>query len=119
MCPKRHGNGSIGPSNATRNQRGHQEIAATAAILFGDRDPRVALVSQAFPHPAREIVATFNFGIMRSNLVSSKSKSTFIGKLMLFRKFKIHGLPILSGVANKAFLDLVVRSLLSIIRHLS
>src|SRR5713226_5557706 len=100
MRPKRHGDGSIGPSNATRNQRGHQEIAATAAILFGNRDPCVALVSQAFPHPAREIIGTLNFGIMWSNLVSSKSKSTFIGKLMLFRKFKIHSPPALSGVAN-------------------
>src|SRR2546421_11910055 len=91
MCPKRHGNGPIGTPNPPRHQRGHQEIAAAAPILFRDSHTRIALFGQKLPHPARKIVGALDFSIMRSNRVSCKSKGTLISKLMLFREFKVHG----------------------------
>src|SRR2546421_4307821 len=91
MCPKRHGNGPIGTPNPPRHQRGHQEITATATVLFRDSNTCIALFGQKLPHPARKIVGALDFSIMRSNRVSCKSKGTLISKLMLFREFKVHG----------------------------
>src|SRR5579863_2681627 len=103
MSSKRHRDGSIGPANAARDERGHQEIAAAAAVLFGNGDARVALPGRSLPHPARKIVAALNFRVMRANLVTRKVKGALISSPMLFREFKVHTAPpVLSGNANKA-----------------
>src|SRR5260221_1948395 len=70
------------------------------AIFFGNSHASITLFSEFLPHPTREIVAPFNLRVMWSNLITRKSKGAFIGKLMLFRKFKIHDVLILSGFAR-------------------
>src|SRR5947209_11723841 len=99
MRPIRHRDSTNRTTNDTRHQGRHQKIAPAAAILFRNCDTCIALSGETLPEPAGKIVGTFNFGIMRPDLVSRKSKSALIGKLMLFGKFKVHYWLVLSGVA--------------------
>src|SRR5258708_38832993 len=86
------------PLPAPRQTR--KKPAPPPAIFFGNSHASITLFSEFLPHPTREIVAPFNLRVMWSNLIARKSKSAFIGKLMLFRKFKIHDVLILSGFAR-------------------
>src|SRR5260370_5980630 len=101
MSSEGHGNRPVRAPDTTRDERRHQEIPVDAAILFRNSNPCIALICEALPHPAREIIAAFYLGVVWPDFIPGKSKSTFVGELMLFWEFKVHDLLILSGAANK------------------
>src|SRR2546430_6892706 len=101
VCTKGHGNTAIRSSNSTGYERGHQKIATTAVVFFGNGYACVTLFCQALPDPGREFVGAFDFGVMWSYLVLRNVKCAFVGKLVLHWKFEVHGVAVLSGVQQR------------------
>src|SRR5712692_6118422 len=101
MGAKRHRYTTIRASNSACYERGHQKIATTTVIFFGNRYACLTLLCEAFPDPGRKFVSAFDFGIMRSYFVSCKVKCAFIGKLVLHWKFEVHNVAVLSGVQQR------------------
>src|SRR5207302_1179628 len=79
----------------------HLKVAAAAAILFWYRNTRIALFRQALPYPGWKIIGALYFCIMGSNFVLREGICAFISELMLFWKFKIHEVAVLSDTAEQ------------------
>src|ERR1700738_3527898 len=101
MSPKGHRDAAVRPANGTRNQGRHQKVAAAAAVLFWYRNTRIALFRQALPYPGWKIIGALYFCIMWSNFVLREGISAFISELMLFWKFKVHEVAVLSDSAER------------------
>src|SRR3984893_8080860 len=101
MGSKGHRDATVGPANGTCNQCRHQKVTAAPAVHFWYRNTRIPLFRQALPYPGWKIIGALYFRIMGSNFVLRESICAFISELMLFWKFKIHKVAVLSDTAER------------------